>query len=364
MNPFSTRYTPGYFCDREKEIQYLRDNLVNGLNTLIHSPRRLGKTALVHHLFHQLGKEKQFETIYIDLFATQNMNDLIKILSEQILKKYHKRNIVEGLKKILSGLSPTISILPDGTPQIGLNLTESQYDGTLRQLFDFVNKRKKRVIIAFDEFQEVASYPEKAEAILRTHIQALSNIGFIFSGSSNHILQQMFYSAKRPFYQSSEVLVLEKIEHGRYFEFIGMLFEKSGKTITDEAIDYILDFSEDYTYYTQVICNYVFYRSGKKVSKIDLMDMTSNYLENRKLDYMNILSLLPENQKKVLIAIAKEGRVDKPTAMDFIIRYRLPSVSSTLQAVNALADKEVIYKWTGNFVVYDVFFRRFLEKYF
>ena len=94
MNPFTLYYHTDYFCDRRDEIVRLKENLINGRNTLIHSPRRLGKSALIRHLFYHIEQKKEYETIYIDLFATKNTEDLIRNLAESILEKYHWMNFI------------------------------------------------------------------------------------------------------------------------------------------------------------------------------------------------------------------------------------------------------------------------------
>ena len=364
MNPFTVRYNSKYFFNRHKELHALKANSQNGLNTLLHSPRRLGKTALIYHLFHNLEKSKEFETIYVDLFATSGMGDLIRTLSEKILEKYHRRNFFQGITKVLKGITTSVTINSDGSPQLNLQIAEKQHESTLNQLFKYLEIRKKKVIVAFDEFQEVINYEEKAEAILRTHIQPLSNVYFIYSGSSSHLLQEMFFNAKHPFYQSAEVLVLDKIDRNKYFDFIQNTFKKHSKNIEPDAINYILNYTEYYTYYTQVICNQAFYNTESVFSISDAKQLTQNYLENKKQDYLSLLNLLSKNQKKLVIAVAKEDLVAQPTAIDFIMKYQLPSVSSVLQAINTITKKEILYKNTEGYVVYDVFFKRFLQMYY
>ena len=192
----------------------------------------------------------------------------------------------------------------------------------------------------------------------------MKNVNFIFSGSSSHLLHEMFFTAKRPFYQSSDVIVLDKIEREEYFQFIQNTFSKNSKTITTEALNYIIDFTDSYTYYTQAICNRCFYCTEKELDKEQTKQIINDYLDNRKIDYQSILNLLPDNQKRLAIAIAKEKIVKQPTSMDFIMKYKLPSASSTLQAVRVLTEKEIIYKSNEGFWIYDVFFGGFLEKYY
>ena len=364
MNPFVLNYNSNYFCDRKNELSQLAENIDNRRNTLVHSPRRMGKSAMIKHLFNGLEKQKSYDTIFIDLFATTNMEALIKIFVEKILVKYHSKNFFNGVKTLLKGLSPNITLAPDGTPSLGLSIKPAQQNSTLQELFQYLESKKKRVVIAFDEFQEVANYPEKAEAILRIQIQDLSNIQFIFSGSSNHLLQQMFFSAKRPFYQSTEVLALDKIDRDIYAIFIKKNFNKFNKRIDEPAVEYLLDFSDGYTYYTQSVCNQAFSKTDSVLTYQESVDVCSMIIENRKVDYQGLLNLLPQNQRKVIIAIANENLVKKPTAIDFVMKNKLPSMSSVAQAVKSLESKELIYRTNQGYTVYDVFLKRFLQKYY
>jgi len=363
MNPFLLQYHSENFCDRVEEIEKLYNNVSNGINTVVYSPRRIGKTAMIMHFFHQIERSREFETIYVDLFATRNLEDLINKLAREILNKYYKKNILDGIKTALKGLHANLSFSDDGIPQLSIGVGQGQAQHTLEKLFNYLENRNKPVVLAFDEFQEIAKYPERADASLRTIIQHLHNVRCIYSGSTMHMLTDMFFSPNKPFYQSSASLVVNKIDYDVYLTFVISQFTKGGKKITKPAAKYLLDFTEHYTFYSQMICNVAFYKTVNRLETGDAKVIVKDFLESRKLDYYNIYNLLSENQKKVLIAIAKEDKITKPTSIDFLMKHRLPSASSTLQAVNALVDKEIIYKNLGEFTVYDVFLKRFVQAY-
>lgn len=363
-NPFSLVYNPDHFCDRKPELKQLESNAFNGINTVVHSPRRLGKSFLIRHLFHHMEKESLVKTIYVDLFATENMQDLIQNLSAKVLDTFHKRNLFKGIEQVLKGLNPTVSFDRDGTPKFSLEINPRQYSTSLEQIFSYLEKRNKNILIAFDEFQEVAGYPEKAEAMLRSQIQTLNNVNFIFSGSTGHILQEMFLGAKRPFYQSADVLVLGNIAREVYHPFIAETFKKGGKNIEPEAVDFILDFTEVHTYYTEMLCNICFSQTRKLLTPEMAENIAIRFLENRKFDYLNILNLMSKNQKKLLKAIAIEGDVAKPNANKFLQKHNLPTPSSVNQALKTLLDKEILFKTLDGYKVYDVFLRRFVEHFY
>ena len=124
------------------------------------------------------------------------------------------------------------------------------------------------MIIAMDEFQQILKFPEKdTEGYLRTIIQEMPELNFIFSGSDQHLLHQMFTGYNKPFYQMSQMMKLGEINSDIYSEFILNHFSKAGKKIEIEDIEYILEWTNGITYYVQVICNRVFAQKTKKINR-------------------------------------------------------------------------------------------------
>ena len=123
-------------------------------------------------------------------------------------------------------------------------------------------------LIALDEFQQIANYPEKnCEEILRSHIQKLTNTSFIFAGSRRHVLANMFNSPERAFYKSSSVMEIDCMPKDVYSDFIKKHFNNSGKSLSPEALDEVISVSQLHTFYTQYLCNRLY---GKSIKNIEL----------------------------------------------------------------------------------------------
>lgn len=137
-----------------------------------------------------------------------------------------------------------------GVPQFQINYqNEPEKIQTLYSLFDILNSVEKPVLLAIDEFQQIRNYPEEnMEALLRTHIQTLSNVNFIFCGSKRHLMLDIFANERAPFYRSTEFLALDKISEQSYSDFINRQFASDSRTITPEAIEYILEWTRRHTY--------------------------------------------------------------------------------------------------------------------
>jgi len=373
LNPFlTTGYESKlYFCDREDELAILRKNIQNGINTTLISARRLGKTALIYRLFEDLEHDN-YACIYVDIYACTKLKDFTEMLALSIFNRFpQKRGIGQRFFDFIKNFRPVITYNAlNGQPEIRFDFAQSkEYEHTLRSLFQFLDNQKMQVVLAIDEFQQITDFPEKnIEALLRTIIQTLKYTQFIFSGSKKHIMLEMFNTAKRPFFSSTQFTGLEEIPSVKYKMFIREKFTERNRTIDDEAIDFMLTWTLSHTYYTQIICNSVFSRGGKNISVEHVKKMCDEQLNLQQVTYMQYRNLLSPIQWKLLIAIAKEGFVTEPQAQGFLKKYKIGAASSVQKALSALIDKEMIFtietmKKTA-YRVYNVFLMRWLERTF
>lgn len=367
-NPFFLRgYHGAYlFCDREDETELLIQNATNGVNTLLFSPRKMGKTGLISHTFNQLKNDKNWNCIYIDIFATQSITDFTNELATAILVKFPPtKSVGKKFLDLLKGFSPVISYDPlSGLPEVSFTFNQpQQYQQSLKSLFAFLDQQDKMILLAIDEFQQITTYPEtNTEAILRTIIQKLNNIVFIYSGSRKHLLINIFNDAKRPFYQSSQPLFLDFIPTKKYQKHIKKLFAKYGKTIDTESVEFILNWTHKHTYYTQSLCNKVFTQSQNEVTLPDVLYACDTILQEQKGIYFQYRSLLTKPQWALLTAIGKEEQIEQPTANQFIRKHELSGPASVKRSLTSLIQKEMVYEdFIDNKKVYWVY-DRFLSK--
>ena len=226
LNPFICQgyESPKYFCDRKEETQLMKSTLYNGRNITLISPRRMGKTGLIWNTFHQIQSEnKDAICIYIDIFPTKNQQEMVNMLGSAVLNSAMSKGKVLGRKvlEVLGSLRPVVGIDGlTGMPNVTINIDPSQAEMSLKNIFGYLNRIDKEVFIAIDEFQQITNYPETGtEAMLRSHIQFLQNIHFIFSGSKQHLMSEMFVSPQRPFYQSTDIMNLLPLKENAYYEF-------------------------------------------------------------------------------------------------------------------------------------------------
>jgi len=371
INPFVIEgyIAKEYFCDRKNEIETLHRNVQNGCNTTLISPRKMGKSGLIFRYFDDLSAENSVQFIYIDVYSSRSLNDFIKLIAEAILLKFpEKTSIGKKFMKFLKGLRPTITFDPfTGVPQVQIEYQSPQeIVDTLQGLFTFLEEQNTPIVIAIDEFQQISEYPEKnVEAILRTRIQQLKNIQFIFCGSNKSMMMEMFTNVKRPFFASTRLLYLDKIESSEYEIFIRNHFEANKKHIQDEALTAILNLTKSHTFYTQNLCNYIF---SMKTNKIDIevvKNAMANILKENESYFFQYRQLLTTDQWNYMIAVAKENEVSQVTAQKFISKYRIGTPANSRRILKSLIEKELILenlsKGKPTYQIYDVFLSRWLE---
>ncbi len=331
-NPFATTHYlgPDYFCDRQVETKKIIQGLKNGNSLTLISIRRIGKTGLIHHVLHKLPKS--FKPVYVDILDTENLNQFLNRLATSIITQFpEKTGFGEKLWTFIKSLRPMISFDPlTGTPQASFKISKEETEININAVFQFLESQSSKIVIAIDEFQQILQYPEKnTGAWLRAKIQSLKNINFIFSGSQQHLMSELFTHPKRPFYRSTQLLKLGKIKQLEYRNFIIKMFEKYDKSIDRDVADNILSWTDRHTFFTQQLCNRVFSNSQHSITDEIWKEQAYILLKEQETMFLSLRNMLSVHQWKLLLAIAKEGITYKPTSQKFIQMYGL-STSATI----------------------------------
>lgn len=364
-NPFLTGgyVSSEYFCDRETESATLIKNIINGNNVVLISPRRMGKTGLIEHCFHFSEISDSYYTFFIDIYSTSSLREFIYLLGRQIFEtlKPKGRTFIDNFFQIISSLRPAFKLdSATGEPVFDIGLGEiKELNFSLEEIFKYLEQADKPCIVAIDEFQQVANYPEKnVEALLRTYIQHTKNTTFIFAGSQRHLLENIFFSSSRPFYQSVQALHLQAISFESYKNFVLEKFYAANKRIDEEYIAAIYHLLEGHTWYLQNIMNEIFslLKSNEEVDSEIVKQAFSNKLINLQPLFQTTLNLLSERQKELLIAISKEEKATAVLSGAFIKKHSLHSTSSVQTSLKQLLDKEIITFENKSYFVYDRFF--------
>lgn len=366
-NPFliSGYHSPEFFCDRNEETATILDALYNGRNLTLISPRRMGKTGLIRHTFYKL-KEKQPDivTLYMDIYSTQSLGDFVRLFANTILGKLDSvpQKALSRIGLFIKSCRPVITFDEyTGIPKVTIDVAPTEEENTLKEVFDYLASSDKKCYIAIDEFQQITEYPEKGiEALLRSYIQFLPNVNFIFAGSKQHVIQEMFTSSKKPFYQSTQLLTIDKIDCEEYAAFACNHFEKQGLYLPTEIFYKVYSLVDGHTWYVQNLLNRL-YGYRQEVNDNLVTYAMQQIIAEQSYSYADLLKAYSAGSVRLLKAIAREGAVKEPLAGSFVNKHNLRAASSVSSSLKKLVDNELVYQTPEGYIVYDRFMAEWLR---
>lgn len=353
---------PDNFCDREEETKSLIRAVKMGRHQMIFGRRRLGKTALIHHLFHHLQVEdKNIVTVYIDMLDTSSDGEFIAQLITAVLQAVEQQtsSLLKSATRYFAGLKPTVKVDPyTMMPELTLDVGHQDIGvDTLDKLFDYLATLKRKVVIAVDEFQQVIAYEASTlKATLRSKIQFSNNTVFIFSGSVQRVMLTLFTDSKEPFYQSTDLFPIDKINATVYASFIAQQFGRLGVDMPAKVLDELLDWTQGHTYYTQALCSaLVRFGMSRDVSPEILNHGKLHLLRVHEHLYQQYQALLSKRQWQLLVAIALHDGVEQITSQAFLRKRNLGAISTVRQSLKALIDKHMVVEvYQDGVTTYDV----------
>lgn len=372
MNPFITKgyVSAKYFCDREIESQQLLQELENGNDVALIATRKIGKSGLIHHCYNTFQLDKDYNLFFIDLYATGTIREMTYMMSRAIINALAPKGtlLLQKFSAAVRSLSLVMSTDLAGIPKLNIQMGDiREPQVTLEEIFKYLETSEKPNIVAIDEFQQIAKYPEKnAEALLRTFVQDCHRTKFIFSGSQRHMMGEFFTNAEHPFYQSASVMHLGPIDKEKYRQFACDLFAEAKKKLDPEVIDALYERFEGVTWYLQKVLNTLYSLPIRtKTYGLAAMDESIQYIiDSNDFTYAEKLFQIPEKQKELLLAINREGKATKITSVNFVKRHKLYSTSTVQAACKGLLEKELITEEHGVYFVYDKFFDIWLTQNF
>jgi hypothetical protein len=223
-----------------------------------------------------------------------------------------------------------------------------------------LEKKNKRIIVCFDEFQEIEKFNGlRIEKLFRAIIEAHKNVSYMFTGSEKHIISLMFESKDRPFYRFARFLELKRMSDNCLRKFIIKKFNATNKCITDEAVEMVIKFSEGIPFYVQCICHEAWYLSEKKITEKTIKQALDEKILSSLTPGFEIVwnKIRSEMQRRLLLAMAVEDKADY--SMAFIEKYKLKSSGHVKKALEALEKSGLVY----NMRIDDFFFREWIKKY-
>lgn len=356
MDIFPATIAVGHaFCNRTQERKQLSQYIENGRHTVIIAPRRYGKTSLINQVLH----ESKFEYTIMELTMATSLEDLERIIIKHVGSLLDKLlpKTTQAKQKILNifkWLNPEIVLTAGGQkiifrPDPSKAKSVETLSDILKKLDEVSASVNKRVVVVMDEFQQITEIQDHTiEAAIRNAMQYSKFVSYVFSGSNRHMLLNMFNSKSRPFYNSCEIMKLERICAHEYEIFIQQAAKtKWGKPLPKLALNMIFDLSELHSSYINRICGYFWItKEFPTVKKIE--NYWLNFVESKRGEFTEDIIRLSKNQRKILYYLAHSPTAH-PSHQD-VCRDTGISEASIRQAVRKLMLNDHIYRDKENVI--------------
>ncbi|MES4922476.1 ATP-binding protein [Hoylesella timonensis] len=370
-NPFAfgKAVEGGFFTDRLEDTKRLQANLTHGINTVLISPRRWGKTSLVKKVMAAEENNPKIKMVLIDVFACKSEYEFCKLMATEIIKQTSSKieEWVEMGKTFLSNITPKFSFGSDPLNDFAISFEWNPKEGTetdiLRLPEKIAEKKGVRIVICLDEFQQIAEFKDSMsfQKKLRTIWQHQQNVTYCMFGSKRHLMMGIFADASCPFYKFADMMFLRKIPKEEWTSFICHHFEITGKSINPKQAERICDMTDCISSYVQHLSWIVWYKANTVVTDEMVEQAFDELLDQNKVFFQRDVESLTGLQKNFLVALA-DGITTGLTTKDVIWKYRLES-SANVQAVKkSMSSKEFIDIVDSETSFNDPIFRAWIKR--
>jgi len=357
------------FCDRVLEMKELVTDIKNGQNVIIFSPRRYGKTSLIKEVLRKV-ETQGILTFYVDLYPAINKGKFIEIYAGAISAGISGgvRQVVKRIKEYLPRIIPKV-VMDDQSFHLEFEFDRTgsispNIDDLLCAVDKEAERQNKSAVVVFDEFQEIENFDDdEIERKMRSVFQNHRNVSYIFMGSKTHLMRDIFNNPNRPFYKSGKHFPLGKIDHEELGLFAKKKFSDQDIVIGYNELKSILNNTECHPYYFQMLCNVLWElcMDSRVITESDIAKALDILISRESSVYIAMWEELTIKQKNLMVALAKE---ESPEVFSkkFLETYGLGPSSSIQKALKKLLKKELIQQENGSYIVYDLFFKKWIRR--
>jgi hypothetical protein len=347
-----------YFTDRHQESQRLLTNFQNGINTILISPRRWGKTSLVKKVA-KSAEADELKIIYIDIFQCREPEDFFQLFVEAILKhalpKWQQR--LQAIGDFLAHIAPRITVSPDPINEFSIALDLRKDEKTPDEILNLPDRLASKLncnfVICIDEFQQIGEFRDSLsfQKLLRTAWQHHTRTSYCLFGSQKHLMQHLFTDKSLPFYKFGDIIYLTKISTPEWVSFIVSRFQNSGKKITPHQAQIICQTVENHSSYVQQLSWLVWLDTTTAVTAASIENAIADLIAQNSPLFEALTTNLTAPQLRFLKAVI--AGEEKLTTQSVIEKYKLNSSANVMAIKKALIKRDIIEVYNGHLTLTD-----------
>ena len=345
---FGVRVEGDAFTDRKEETERLKANFTYGVNTILISPRRMGKTSLVDKVC-SLVEDEHIRIAHIDAFGCRSEHDFVNAFATAVVRATSGKwdEWMENAKVFLSRFVPKISFGQDPMTDFSISLEYNPHNTTTEevlQLPEVIAKAKGiRIVVCIDEFQQLGDFPDSLtfQKKLRGVWQRQSHVSYCLYGSKKHMMEQMFQNQNYPFYRFGDLFYLDKISEDDWAAYIRERFKVTGKRISDDLARVICSVTDRYSSYVQQLAWLVWLKAQNEATMADVQYAIGRLLDACEPLFIQQTEELSAYQMNFLHALAN-GVHTGFTQSSVLSGYRLGTAANVTRLRKALIEKDLI----------------------
>jgi len=344
---FGRAITDEFFTDRHEESQRLLGNFQNGINTILISPRRWGKTSLVKKVASSV-EMNELKVIYIDVFPCREPDDFFQLFAETILRhalpKWQQR--LQAIGEFLTQIAPRINVSPDPINEFSIGLDLNKDEKSPIEILNLPEQLATRLncnfVICIDEFQQIGEFKDSLnfQKLLRTVWQHHTRTSYCLFGSQKHLMQHLFTDKSLPFYKFGDVMYLNKIATEEWVNFIVSRFQNTAKKIIPEQAQTICQTVENHSSYVQQLAWLVWSYTTTVVTSEIMENAIADLVAQNSPLFEELTSGLTAPQLRFLKAII--AGEEKLTTQFAIEKYKLNTSANVVAIKKALIKRDII----------------------
>lgn len=336
------------FTDRIMETKRIKANFENGVNTILISPRRMGKTSLVNRVCETIDTE-QVRAIRLDIYDCRSEYDFYEKFACEILKQTAGKieQLLADAKEFLGRITPRISISPDSVSDYSISLGVTPKEISPEDILSLPEKIATRkgihLVICIDEFQQIGEFPDSlnVQKRIRSIWQHFRNVSFCLYGSKRHMLENMFQHRNMPFYQFGDITFLDKISRRDWIDFIVSRFKEKGKRVSEDIAEQICRTVDDYSSYVQQLSWNLFVLTENEATEELLKVAVEDLLMQTSSLFINQIAGLTTHQMNFIKALCNGVKEDFGSKA-ILEEYNLGTKSNITRIRTSLTEKEII----------------------
>lgn len=356
------------FTDRKSETARLLTNFKHGINTVLISPRRWGKTSLVQKVCN-LAKSDELKVVYLDIFSCRSDREFYDVFASAVLKQTSSKwdEWVENAKLFLSRISPKISFGTDPMTDFSISFELNPKNDDITEILQLPEKIAQekgcRIVICIDEFQQIAEFSDSKtfQKRLRTVWQLQKSVSYCLFGSKKHLMNELFEKKSLPFYKFGDAIYLQKIPTADWVEYICARFEATGKSISPELARKVCDIVENHSSYVQQLAWLIWVNTDKVATEKEFEEAYKDILDQNTPLFEKQTENLSTYQMNFLRAIIA-GIHKELSTQEVIQKYKLGSSANVATVKRALIKKELIETEKREVTISDPLLKVWLQK--